>query len=155
MADVCDHSCSELPDGVQLADNEFKIQRLQFEEQYSKDHSARCFDSIGVVPEMARCACYIHPLHCLIFGVQKQNSMTFNVQVKVMPLKELLDPQGKAIAGGLQNLGLNNIEDVRVGKNITLQINAGSSGEAKQIAEEATKKLLANPVMEYYEVSVN
>jgi len=81
--------------------------------------------------------------------------MTFNVQVKVMPLKELLDPQGKAIAGGLQNLGLNNIEDVRVGKNITLQINAGSSGEAKQIAEEATKKLLANPVMEYYEVSVN
>jgi phosphoribosylformylglycinamidine synthase len=81
--------------------------------------------------------------------------MTYTVQIKVMPLKELLDPQGKAIAGGLQNLGLNNIEDVRVGKNITLQINAASTDEAKKIAEEATKKLLANPVMEYYELSVN
>lgn len=81
--------------------------------------------------------------------------MTYTVQIKVMPLKELLDPQGKAIVGGLQNLGLNNIEDVRVGKNITLQINADSSGQAKQIAEEATKKLLANPVMEYFEIAVN
>jgi phosphoribosylformylglycinamidine synthase len=78
--------------------------------------------------------------------------MTYTVQIKVMPLKELLDPQGKAIAGGLQNLGLNGIEDVRVGKNITLQINADSSGHAKQIAEEASKKLLANPVMEYFEI---
>jgi phosphoribosylformylglycinamidine synthase subunit PurS len=81
--------------------------------------------------------------------------MTYTVQIKVMPLKELLDPQGKAIVGGLQNLGLNSIEDVRVGKNITLQINADSPAQAKQIAEDATKKLLANPVMEYYEVSVN
>lgn len=80
---------------------------------------------------------------------------TYTVQIKVMPLKELLDPQGKAIAGGLQNLGLNTIEDVRVGKNITLQINADSESQAKQIAEEAGKKLLANPVMEYFEVSVN
>ena len=80
--------------------------------------------------------------------------MTYTVQVKVMPLKELLDPQGKAIAGGLQNLGLNTIEEVRVGKNITLQVNAESPEKAKQIAEEATRKLLANPVMEYYEVSV-
>ncbi len=81
--------------------------------------------------------------------------MTYTVQIKVMPLKELLDPQGKAIAGGLQNLGLNNVEDVRVGKNIMLQINADSAGQAQQIAEEASKKLLANPVMEYFEVSIN
>lgn len=81
--------------------------------------------------------------------------MTYTVQIKVMPLKELLDPQGKAIAGGLQNLGLDGIEDVRVGKNITLQINAASSSQAQQIAEEATKKLLANPVMEYFEIAVN
>jgi phosphoribosylformylglycinamidine synthase len=81
--------------------------------------------------------------------------MTYTVQIKVMPLKELLDPQGKAVMGGLQNLGLGGVEDVRVGKNITLQLNAGSADEAKQIAEEASKKLLANPVMEYFEVSVN
>jgi phosphoribosylformylglycinamidine synthase len=78
--------------------------------------------------------------------------MTYTVQIKVMPLKELLDPQGKAVMGGLQNLGLGGVEDVRVGKNITIQLNAGSADEAKQIAEEASKKLLANPVMEYFEV---
>jgi phosphoribosylformylglycinamidine synthase subunit PurS len=81
--------------------------------------------------------------------------MIFTVQVKVMPLKELLDPQGKAVMGGLQNLGLTNVEDVRIGKNITLQVNADSPEKAKQIAEDASKKLLSNPVMEYFEVSVN
>jgi phosphoribosylformylglycinamidine synthase subunit PurS len=72
-----------------------------------------------------------------------------------MPLKELLDPQGKAVMGGLQNLGLGNIQDVRVGKNITLQVEANTPDQAKAIAEEASKKLLANPVMEYFEVVVN
>jgi phosphoribosylformylglycinamidine synthase subunit PurS len=81
--------------------------------------------------------------------------MTYTVQIKVMPLKELLDPQGKAVMSGLQNLGLKNVEDVRIGKNITLQVDADSEEKAKQVAEEASKRLLANPVMEYYEVSVN
>ncbi|AEW01703.1 phosphoribosylformylglycinamidine synthase, purS protein [Niastella koreensis] len=81
--------------------------------------------------------------------------MTYTVQVKVMPLKELLDPQGKAVMGGLQNLGLGNIQDVRVGKNITLQVEANTPDQAKAIAEEASKKLLANPVMEYFEVVIS
>jgi phosphoribosylformylglycinamidine synthase PurS subunit len=81
--------------------------------------------------------------------------MTYTVQVKVMPLKELLDPQGKAVMGGLSNLGLNTVQDVRIGKNITLQVDAATAEEAKQIAENAAKKLLANPVMEYFEISVN
>ena len=81
--------------------------------------------------------------------------MTFSVQVKVMPLKELLDPQGKAVMGGLGNLGLNAIQDVRIGKNITLQVDAASAEEARSIAEQAAKKLLANPVMEQFEISVN
>ena len=81
--------------------------------------------------------------------------MTYTAQVKVMPHKELLDPQGKAVLGGLANLGLNGISDVRIGKNITLQVEANSSDEAKAIAEDAAKKLLANPVMEMFEVTVN
>lgn len=81
--------------------------------------------------------------------------MTFSVQVKVMPLKELLDPQGKAVMGGLQNLGIRSVSDVRIGKSISLQIEAGSAEEARQIAEEASRKLLANPVMEYFETTVN
>ncbi|NJO24879.1 MAG: phosphoribosylformylglycinamidine synthase subunit PurS [Bacteroidia bacterium] len=81
--------------------------------------------------------------------------MTYSVNINVMPLKDLLDPQGKAVLGGLSNLGLKGVEDVRIGKHITLQIDADSKDEAKQIAEEASKKLLANPVMEYFEISVN
>ena len=81
--------------------------------------------------------------------------MTYTVEIKVMPLKELLDPQGKAVMGGLGSLGLDGVEDVRIGKNITMQVTADSPEEAKEIAEEASKKLLANPVMEYFEVSVN
>lgn len=81
--------------------------------------------------------------------------MTYTIQIKVMPLKELLDPQGKAVMGGLENLGLTGVEDVRVGKNITLQVNADTPEKAKAIAEEASKKLLSNPVMEYFEISVN
>ena len=80
--------------------------------------------------------------------------MIYTVQVKVMPLKELLDPQGKAVMGGLQSLGINAVSDVRIGKNIYLQIDAESEEKARQIAEEASKKLLANEVMEYFEVSV-
>jgi phosphoribosylformylglycinamidine synthase PurS subunit len=78
--------------------------------------------------------------------------MIYTIQVKVMPLKELLDPQGKAVMSGLQNLGLPAVTDVRVGKNIQLLVEADSEEKAKQIAEEASKKLLANEVMEYFEV---
>jgi phosphoribosylformylglycinamidine synthase len=81
--------------------------------------------------------------------------MSYTVQIKVMPLKELLDPQGKAVMGGLQNLGLAGVADVRVGKNITLQVEADSADKARAIAEEASKKLLSNPVMEYFEIEVN
>ena len=81
--------------------------------------------------------------------------MIFSTEVKVMPLKELLDPQGKAVSDGLKNLGLKNINDVRIGKHINLQIEAATKEEAFAIAEDASKKLLANQVMEEYEISVN
>ncbi len=80
--------------------------------------------------------------------------MLHTVEVKIMPLKELLDPQGKAVMGGLGNLGITEIKDVRVGKNITLQIEAADAPAAVALAENAAKKLLANQVMEYFEVRV-
>jgi phosphoribosylformylglycinamidine synthase len=80
--------------------------------------------------------------------------MVYSVEIKIMPLKELLDPQGKAVMGGLGNLGLTEIKDVRVGKNITLQIEADSKENATAAAETAAKKLLANQVMEHFEVRV-
>ena len=80
--------------------------------------------------------------------------MKYSVHINVMPLKELLDPQGKTVLGGLNNLGLKTVEDVRIGKHITLEVEANTESEARQIAEEASKKLLANPVMEQYEIQV-
>lgn len=79
--------------------------------------------------------------------------MIFTVQIKVMPLKDLLDPQGKAVMGGLQNLGLNTISDVRIGKHIDLQVEADSKEAALAAGEDAAKKLLANPVMEVFEIT--
>ena len=72
-----------------------------------------------------------------------------------MPLNELLDPQGKAVMGGLNNLGIASIQDVRIGKNIRLKIEAESPDQAKTLAEEAARKLLANPVMEQFAVEVS
>ena len=80
--------------------------------------------------------------------------MMFTAEIKVMPLKELLDPQGKAVSGGLKNLGLKNINDVRIGKHINLQIDARTKEEAFAIADEAAKRLLANQVMEEYEIKI-
>lgn len=81
--------------------------------------------------------------------------MNFVVEIKVMPLKELLDPQGKAILGGLSNLGIKNVQDVRMGKHIQLAIEAVSKEAAVAIAQEAAEKLLANPVMEEFTISIN
>jgi phosphoribosylformylglycinamidine synthase PurS subunit len=81
--------------------------------------------------------------------------MIFSAEVKVMPLKELLDPQGKAVSDGLRNLGLQNIDDVRIGKHINLKIEAKTKEEASAIAEDAAKKLLANPVMEEYQIQIS
>lgn len=80
--------------------------------------------------------------------------MSFLAEIKVMPLKELLDPQGKAVVGGLNNLGFGNIIDVRIGKHIILKIEASSKNEAYKIAEDATIRLLANQVMEDYKIEI-
>jgi phosphoribosylformylglycinamidine synthase subunit PurS len=78
----------------------------------------------------------------------------FTIQIKIMPLKDLLDPQGKAIADGLKNLGIATVNDVRTGKHITLKVDSTSKEAAMAVAEEACRKLLANPVMEEFEITI-
>jgi phosphoribosylformylglycinamidine synthase len=80
--------------------------------------------------------------------------MKYTVAINVMPLKDLLDPQGKAVLGGLHNLGLSQVNDVRIGKRIILDVEAADEAAAKQIAEVAATKLLANQVMEHFEISI-
>ena len=80
--------------------------------------------------------------------------MKFSIEIEVMPRKELLDPQGKAVTNGLHNIGFTSIDNVRVGKCITYETIAASESEAYSQAEEASKKLLANLVMESYTIRV-
>lgn len=81
--------------------------------------------------------------------------MKYTAQIKIMPLKELLDPQGKAVAGGLKNLGIDQVEDIRIGRHITLSINSDSEENARKVVVEACEKLLVNRVMESYEYEFN
>ncbi|MGB3948213.1 MAG: phosphoribosylformylglycinamidine synthase subunit PurS [Bacteroidia bacterium] len=76
--------------------------------------------------------------------------MKYRAEIDVMPLKALLDPQGKAVTGSMKNLGLPEIENVRIGKHITLEIEAASKEAASAKVDEACKKLLANQIMESY-----
>jgi phosphoribosylformylglycinamidine synthase len=74
--------------------------------------------------------------------------------VNVTLRKSILDPKGKASHHALQNLGLNEIKEVRIGKLIELDIDAGSENEAKKIADTACTQLLANEVMEDYTINI-
>ena len=66
--------------------------------------------------------------------------------------KEVLDPQGKTVEGAIQNLGLSSISNIRQGKYFTLEVNETEENKAKQQAEEACKKLLANLTIEEYSI---
>ncbi len=77
--------------------------------------------------------------------------MKFIAEINIMPLKEILDPQGKAVTGSMKNLGLQEIQNVRVGKHISLEIEAENENIANLKVDEACRKLLANLIMESYE----
>jgi phosphoribosylformylglycinamidine synthase PurS subunit len=80
--------------------------------------------------------------------------MKFQAEINVMPLKEILDPQGKAVTGSMKNIGLAEVQNVRIGKHITLEIEAENAQAASEKVELACKKLLANLIMESYDFSI-
>lgn len=77
--------------------------------------------------------------------------MKYKAEVNVMPLKALLDPQGKAVEARLKDMGVKGMQNVRIGKHITLEVEASDEKKAAQIVEKACKDLLHNPIMESYE----
>jgi phosphoribosylformylglycinamidine synthase len=76
--------------------------------------------------------------------------MKFKADIDIMPLEALLDPQGKAVSKSMGNLGLDVISNVRIGKHITLHVNANTEDEASQKVSQACDKLLCNKIMESY-----
>lgn len=76
--------------------------------------------------------------------------MKFIAEIDIMPLKALLDPQGKAVSGSMKNVGLPEITNVRIGKHITLEVEAISEVEASKKVEKACSGILCNQIMEAY-----
>ena len=76
------------------------------------------------------------------------------VAVNVHLKKGVLDPQGKAVLHALETLGFKDVKDVRVGKQIIIDIDTENKEKAVKEAEEMAKELLANPVIENYEIEV-
>lgn len=77
--------------------------------------------------------------------------MKYIAEINVMPLKALLDPQGKAVEARLKNMGMKEISAVRIGKRITLEVEAASEKDASKMVEKACRDLLHNPIMESFE----
>ncbi|MBP6459041.1 MAG: phosphoribosylformylglycinamidine synthase subunit PurS [Crocinitomicaceae bacterium] len=76
--------------------------------------------------------------------------MKFKAEIDVMPLDALLDPQGKAVTSSMKNIGLPEIDGVRIGRHIRLFIDAASKEEATTKVDTACQKLLSNQIMESY-----
>ena len=74
--------------------------------------------------------------------------MLFNCEVNISPRKDILDPQGDAVAKALANLGFNGVQEVKVGKYLTLALEADTAEAAHAALEEMCHKLLANPITE-------
>ena len=79
----------------------------------------------------------------------------FKATVNVTLRESILDPKGKAAHNALKDLGLNEISSVRIGKLIELDIDADTKEQAFDIAESACTKLLANEVMEDFEIEIH
>lgn len=78
----------------------------------------------------------------------------FQAKIRVTLRQSILDPQGKAVEHGIAALGFHSVKNVRVGKYIVMEVHAADREEAERVAGEVCRKLLANPVMEDYRVTL-
>ena len=81
--------------------------------------------------------------------------MTYKAAIDIMPLKELLDPQGKAVTASMTNLDLQEITNVRIGRHITLEVEAADEATAREKVTTACDKLLVNKIMEQYDFTLS
>jgi phosphoribosylformylglycinamidine synthase PurS subunit len=82
------------------------------------------------------------------------NSKQWIIEAEIMPKRGVNDPQGEAVLSGLALLGFGEAKRVRVGKLIRVEVEAADEVAAREIGTQMCDKLLANPVIEEYELSV-
>lgn len=80
---------------------------------------------------------------------------TFTAEVRVMLKPSVNDPQGLSIRNALHTLGFNGVSEVRAGKLITVSVDAADEAEAVEAVRQMADKLLANPVIETFEVKLS
>ena len=77
----------------------------------------------------------------------------YRVAVHIVPRRGLLDPQGKAVADALHTLGFSGVQDVHVGRHIVVDVDAPDTTSAERTTRDMCQKLLANPVIEDFEIA--
>ena len=77
----------------------------------------------------------------------------FRVAVHITPRRGILDPQGRAVTDALHTLGFGAVHDVHVGRHIVVEIDAADRPAAERTTRDMCEKLLANPVIEDYEIA--
>ncbi len=91
-----------------------------------------------------------HPLTFWIYVV----AQTYQAQVYVTLRPSVLDPAGTAVRSGLEHMGYDNVERVRIGKYIEVSLTADSEEAARQQLDRMCDQLLANPVIENYRIEL-
>jgi phosphoribosylformylglycinamidine synthase PurS subunit len=81
--------------------------------------------------------------------------MKFIAEINVMPLKALLDPKGKAVGQVMQQNGFKGISNIRIGKHLSIEVEAESESAANKLVENACHKVLINPIVEHFEFSLH
>ena len=76
----------------------------------------------------------------------------FRVSVHITPRRGILDPQGKAVEGALHSLGFAGVKEVHVGRYVIVETEAETAEAAKSAVRSMCEKLLANPVIEDFEI---
>ncbi|HND87099.1 MAG TPA: phosphoribosylformylglycinamidine synthase subunit PurS [Saprospiraceae bacterium] len=76
--------------------------------------------------------------------------MKYIAEIDIMPHRELLDPQGKTVVNNMKHLDLEGIHDVRIGRHVSMALDAADEAQARQKVDTACQKLLANMIMETY-----
>jgi phosphoribosylformylglycinamidine synthase subunit PurS len=78
----------------------------------------------------------------------------YQATITITLRKSILDVQGKAVEHGIHSMGMTTVANVRIGKHVQLDIDAQDETEARQITDEACRKILANQVMEDYSYTI-
>ena len=82
------------------------------------------------------------------------SAAAFRFAVNVTPKPGILDPQGRAVEGSLDHLGIEGVRDVRVGRRIELTVSAANEAAARTVVDRLAGDLLANPLIEAHQVEL-